>query len=292
MNYADMCGGTWYPMGGMGRIAEAMEKLALSLGVDIRYNTPVRKITCVEKQATGVETAEGFLACDALIAACDYHHTETALLPPEARSYSSAYWAGRSMAPSCLLYYLGINTTVTALQHHNLFFDAPFDTHADALYTKPEWPADPLMYVCCPSKTDPHVAPAGGENLFVLIPVAPGLPEGPDTRQHYLDIAIRRIEKRTGMNIRPHITFQRSYAGRDFSEDYNAFRGNAYGLANTLRQTANLKPSIRSRRLRNLFFAGQLTVPGPGVPPALISGEVAAGQVNHYFTGKTIPQTV
>jgi phytoene desaturase len=182
------------------------------------------------------------------------------------------------MAPSSLLYYLGVRKRLPGLQHHNLFFDAPFATHADALYKRPDWPSEPLMYVCAPSKTDNSVAPEGCENLFVLIPVAPGMDADEATRAKYLDIAISRIESRIGTSLRDDIIYQRSYAGSDFISDYNAFMGNAYGLANTLRQTALLKPSIRNKRLRNLFYAGQLTVPGPGVPPAIISGEIAAKQ--------------
>ena len=182
------------------------------------------------------------------------------------------------MAPSSLLYYIGVSKKLPALQHHNLFFDAPFEQHAAELYTHPQWPTDPLMYICAPSRTDDSVAPEGCENLFVLIPTAPGLADDEAVRTKYFDIAIERLEKRIGSPVRDYIVYMRSYAGSDFIADYNAYKGNAYGLANTLRQTALLKPSLRNKSLRNLFYAGQLTVPGPGVPPAIISGEIAAGQ--------------
>jgi len=172
-----------------------------------------------------------------------------------------------------------VNKPVDGLLHHNLFFDASFEQHAAELYTDAQWPKKPLMYVCCPSKTDSTVAPAGQENLFILIPVAPGMSDTEQIKKDYFDIAIARIEQRTGQEIRKHIVYQRSYAHNDFVQDYNAYKGNAYGLANTLMQTAVLKPSIRNKKLKNLFYAGQLTVPGPGVPPSLISGEIVAGQV-------------
>jgi len=275
MNYADMVLGTWYPMGGMVRVVEAMVSLASSLGVNFHYSSPVDGFEINKQQVAAVFSRGQRVGADLVIAACDYHYAES-LLPPAFRNYSNTYWTERKMAPSSLIYYLGIHKKLDGLQHHNLFFDAPFEQHAAELYAEVAWPSDPLMYICAPSKTDPEVAPAGCENLFILIPVAPGLVDTEDIREYYLDVAIKRLESRLGIDIRSHIAFSRSYAGSDFIRDYHAFKGNAYGLANTLRQTAILKPSIRNKRLSNLFYAGQLTVPGPGVPPAIISGEIVA----------------
>lgn len=283
MNYADMQLGTWYPKGGMVRVVDALYELALSLGVTFRFGETVVRLNCQRHKVDAVETNSASHAADAVVAGCDYHHAESRLLPPGLRNYSDTYWHQRDMAPSCLLFYIGIDRKVEGLQHHNLFFDAPFGQHARQLYTDPRWPDDPLMYVCCPSKTDTTVAPEGCENLFVLIPVAPGLEDTEDIRQRYFHLAVNRLEQRLSQSLRGHIIFQRSYACRDFINDYHAFKGNAYGLANTLFQTAFMKPSIRNRKLRNLFYTGQLTVPGPGVPPALISGEIVAGQVLQFL---------
>lgn len=279
MNYADMKLGTWYPMGGMVQVANAMHQQAIELGVQFHFNETVTGIKAWGNEAGIVSTDRQDLNADNIILACDYHHAETELLPDAYKNYSDGYWDTREMAPSCLLYYVGIDRKIDALQHHNLFFDAPFDAHAAALYTKPEWPDNPLMYLCCPSKTDASVAPEGCENLFILIPVAPGMQDTEAIRNQYFDTAIQRIAQHTGIDIKPHINYMRSYAHNDFVTDYNAFKGNAYGLANTLRQTALLKPSIRNKKLHNLYYAGQLTVPGPGVPPALISGEIVAKQI-------------
>lgn len=287
MNYADMKLGTWYPMGGMVQVANAMHQLAIELGVQFHFNETVTGIKAWGNEAGIVSTDRQDLNADNIILACDYHHAETELLPDAYKNYSYGYWDKREMAPSCLLYYVGIDRKIDALQHHNLFFDAPFDAHAAALYTKPEWPDNPLMYLCCPSKTDASVAPEGCENLFILIPVAPGMQDTEAIRNQYFETAIQRIAQRTGIDIKPHINYMRSYAHNDFVTDYNAFKGNAYGLANTLRQTALLKPSIRNKKLHNLYYAGQLTVPGPGVPPALISGEIVAKQILQKKTLKT-----
>ena len=187
------------------------------------------------------------------------------------------------MAPSSLLFYLGVDKTIPGLLHHNLFFDEDFTQHAHEIYDEPQWPERPLFYASCPSKTDPSVAPEGMENLFLLIPVAPGLEDSDATREHYYDLIMARLEARTGMDVRSSVIFKRSYAHREFMEDYHAYKGNAYGLANTLDQTALLKPSLKSKKVKNLYFTGQLTTPGPGVPPSLISGEVVSNEIAKEF---------
>ena len=283
MNYADMMLGTWYPMGGMGRIVDGMVAVARDHGVHFRTNTPVTRILVEQGRARGVETTAGVLRADLVVAGADYHHVETSLLDPEFRSYSEAYWESRVMAPSSLLFYLGFDRRLEGLRHHNLFFDRSLDVHAREIYDAPAWPSDPLMYVCVPSITDPSVAPAGHENVFALIPIAPGLEDTPAIRERYLRQVLDRIGQRAGIDVRPHMVLQRSYCINDFQADHNAFRGNAYGLANTLRQTAVLKPRMKSRRVQGLYFTGQLTVPGPGVPPSLISGQVVADLIAKEF---------
>ncbi|GAB3784947.1 phytoene desaturase family protein [Spirosoma horti] len=284
MNYAEMALGTWYPMGGMHEIVKAMVSLAEEKGVKILLNQTVQKIDILKNKARRVVTADGIFEVDAVVAGADYHHVETSLVTPENRNYDDAYWNTRVMAPSSLLYYLGINKRVPNLKHHTLFFDEDFKLHAQEIYETPRWPSKPLFYASAPSKTDPGVAPEGCENLFLLIPVAPDLTDDESTRDYYFDMIMDRLEAYVGEDIRSHIIFKRSYAHRDFKQDYNAFRGNAYGLANTLRQTALLKPSLKNKRVNNLFYTGQLTVPGPGVPPSLISGLVVADEVAKEIT--------
>ena len=279
MNYADLALGTWYPLGGMHRIVEGLVRVAQELGVAIEYDQEVTEIVVENGRATAVRTATGLVPADVVVAGADYHHAEQQLLKPELRSYSAAYWDQRVLAPSSLLFYLGVNKKLARLRHHNLFFDEDFAGHAREIYEAPQWPSRPLFYASVPSKTDPGVAPAGQENLFLLMPVAPGLPDDEATRERYYDLLMDRLEKHCGHAIRDAVVFKRSYAHRDFVADYHSFKGNAYGLANTLRQTANLKPSLKSKKVQNLYFTGQLTVPGPGVPPSLISGQVVAKEI-------------
>jgi phytoene desaturase len=286
MNYADMALGTWYPMGGMHKIVEGMTKLAAELGVTIKTDHEVTKIETTDGRATRVHTSNGAIfEADAVVGGADYHHIETKLLDNADRNYNDRYWNSRVMAPSSLLYYVGVNKRLQNLKHHNLFFDEDFGEHARDIYESPKWPEKPLFYVSAPSITDPSVAPPGCENLFLLIPVAPGLEDTPAIRERYYNLIMDRLERLTGQRIREAVVYKRSFAHADFVSDYHAFRGNAYGLANTLLQTAFLKPKLRNRKIRNLFYTGQLTVPGPGVPPSLISGQVVATEVGKFLDG-------
>lgn len=280
MNYADMKGGTWYPQGGMFSIVRAMQSLAEERGVVFHFGEEAREIVVEGGRAKTLVTDKKTYAADVIISGGDYHFTETSLLPSRYRSYRDAYWDKKVLAPSCLLYYIGLNKQLGNLLHHSLFFDVPFQRHADEIYADPKWPADPMFYLSATSKTDAGAAPDGCENLFLLIPVAAGLSGDTEAlRNRYFDRAINRLEQRLGQAVKPHIVYSRSFSVSDFQRDYHSFKGNAYGLANTLLQTAIFKPSCRSKKVKNLFYTGQFTVPGPGVPPSLISGEVVAGQV-------------
>ncbi len=279
MNYADMALGTWYPQGGMFKIAEAMTALAKEKGVKFQFDAEVQKLNVVNNRIQSIKVNGVANAVDGVVAGADYHHVEQHLLDKEYRHYSESYWGKRVMAPSSLIFYLGVNKKLNNLLHHNLFFDKDFTLHATEIYDTKQWPSDPLFYVSCTSKTDASVSPEGHENIFILIPVAPDLKDNEATREKYFTMVMERLEALTGESIRPFIDFKRSYAHQDFINDYHAFKGNAYGLANTIMQTANLKPSILNKKVKNLFYTGQLTVPGPGVPPSLISGQVVAGEL-------------
>jgi len=293
MNYADIIGGTWYPQGGMYEIVDAMYKVALDLGVKFQFNQNVTEIIMQNGNAVGVKSSSltphhsplAIHNADILVGAADYHFIETKLLPKQYRSYSDKYWDSRVMAPSCLLYYVGLNKKLENLTHHSLFFDTSFEVHGKEIYTDKQWPTDPLFYVSATSVSDDSVSPKGCENLFLLIPVATGLTGDSETlREKYFDIIIERMESQLKQSIKGSVIYKKSFALSDFIGEYNAFKGNAYGLANTLLQTAILKPSCKSKKVKNLFYTGQLTVPGPGVPPSLISGEVVAKEIIKAFS--------
>ena len=284
MNFADFILGTWHPVGGMYVVVKAIEKLAKELGVKIYTNSPVDKIEIKNKKAEAIIIGKKKIFTDIVLSGADYYHTET-LLDKKYRSYSEKYWQKKIFAPSCLLFFIGINKKVANLSHHNLFFDTDFDAHSYTIYDAPQWAKNPLFYANFPSITDSTMAPKGKENGFILIPIASGIEDNLKIRDIYFKKVIERIELRTKQSIREHIIFKQSYCINNFIKDYNSYKGNAYGLANTLFQTAFLRPKLKSKKIKNLYFTGQLTVPGPGVPPALISGKIVANliQKNRRF---------
>lgn len=292
MNYAGLKLGTWYPKGGFGKVTEGIQTLAESFGAKFHFNSPVSKININKNRVTSLSVNNEDIKVDAVIASADYHHVEDKLLPESYRNYSNEYWEKKTFAPSCLIFYLGLSKKVEKLNHHTLFFEEDLLEHSKEIYKKPKWPAKPLFYVCCPSKSDESVAPAGHENLFLLMPIAPGLEDGEEMREKYFKIMVRRLEKQVGTEILDLIDFKRSYCVSNFIEDYNSYKGNAYGLANTLMQTAILKPGVKNKKISNLYYAGQLTVPGPGVPPALISGKIVAQMLLEYFKKKVYEESI
>ena len=276
MNYADFGLGTWHPEGGMYSIVKAMTSIARSLGVVFNTDAAVEKINVDFKgNAVGVRINGVDIPSDIVLSGADYHHSES-LLDKKYRAYSDAYWNKKVFAPSSLLFYMGIDKKVERLLHHNLFFDVDFNTHAKTIYDSPSWPKEPLFYANFPSISDPTMAPKNKETGFILIPIAPGIKDTPEMRNEQFEIVLERMERITKQNIKKHILFTESYCVNDFVSDYNSYKGNAYGMANTLLQTAFLRPKLKSKKVKNLYFTGQLTVPGPGVPPALISGKLVS----------------
>jgi len=275
MNFADFGLGTWHPKNGMYSVVEAMESLAKELGVTFHTNATIEKINITNKKVTGLMVNGDFVKADIIVSGADYHHTET-LLDIEYRGYSEKYWNSRVFAPSSLLFYVGFDKKIENVTHHSLFFDVDFDTHANAIYDEPKWPRNPLFYASFPSKTDENSAPIGKEAAIFLIPLAPGLEDNNDLREVYFDKIMKRLELLTQQKLKENVIFKESFCVNDFIKDYNSYKGNAYGMANTLLQTAFLRPKLKSKKVSNLYFTGQLTVPGPGVPPALISGKLVS----------------
>ncbi len=280
MNYADFGLGTFQPKNGFYDLVNAMVSLGKSLGVKYKTNHSLKAIEIKNKKVNKLVFDNLEFECDILISGADYHHTET-LLPEKFRQYSEKYWKTRVFAPSSLLFYVGFNKKIKNVQHHNLFFDTDFDLHASEIYDNPKWPSDPLFYANFTSKTNPKTAPENCENGFFLIPIATNLEDSKDIRDKYFNIIIKKLESFTKQKLRDSVIFKRSFCVTDFKEEYNSYGGNAYGLANTLFQTAFLRPNIKSKLVQNLYFCGQLTVPGPGVPPAIVSGELVANLINN-----------
>ncbi|WP_296144667.1 NAD(P)/FAD-dependent oxidoreductase [uncultured Flavobacterium sp.] len=275
MNFADFGLGTWHPKNGMYSVVLALQKLALDLGVKIHTNSNIEKIIVENGKASGLIVNGENIKADIVVSGADYHHTET-LLEEKNRGYSEKYWEKRTFAPSSLLFYVGFDKKIENVEHHSLFFDTDFDVHAEAIYDNPKWPDEPLFYASFPSKTDQNASPEGKEAGIFLIPLAPGIEDNKALREKYFEKIITRFEKLTQQDLKKNVIFKESFCVNDFIKDYNSYKGNAYGMANTLFQTAFLRPKLRSKKVQNLYFTGQLTVPGPGVPPALISGKLVS----------------
>lgn len=278
MNYADFGIGTFQPYNGMYSVIKGMQKLAESLGVTFHTQQTIEKILLEANKAIGVQSNGNDIHADIVLSGADYHHTET-LLPVSLRQYSEAYWEKRTFAPSSLLFYIGFDKKIENVTHHTLFFDVDFEQHATEIYDSQKWPTSPLFYANFTSITQPDLAPEGHETGFFLVPIAPGLEDTETLRDAYYDKIMNRFEALTGQDVKNHVIFKKSFCVNDFIEQYNSYKGNAYGLANTLLQTAFLRPKLKSKKVKNLFFTGQLTVPGPGVPPSLISGKLVAGLI-------------
>ena len=278
MNYADFGMGTFHPRKGMYSVVNGMKELAEELGVIIKTDQNVEKINIEKGSAKSLVVNGEKIDTDVILSGADYHHTET-LLDKKYRQYSENYWQKKTFAPSALLFYVGFSKIIENVDHHTLFFDVDFEKHSEEIYDNPQWPEEPLFYASFPSKTDETVAPMDKEAAIFLIPLAPGLHDIPEIREEYFEKIMDRFEKTTNQDLRNCVIFKESFCINDFIEDYNSYKGNAYGLANTLLQTAFLRPKLKSAKVSNLFFTGQLTVPGPGVPPALISGKLVAGLI-------------
>ena len=280
MNYADFGLGTWQPTNGFFDVVNAMISVGKKLGVKYHNNSNIDEIITIKNYATGIRVNDKIINSDIVLSGADYNHTEK-LLPKNLRQYSEKYWSKRVLAPSSLLFYLGFDKKLNNLAHHNLFFDTDFNLHSKEIYKEPKWPSEPLFYANFTSITNKHTAPKGCENGFILIPLAPGLNDTQKLRDKYFDMVIDRIESITEQKIKESIIFKKSFCVSDFIDEYNSYKGNAYGLANTLLQTSFLRPKLKSKLVKNMYFTGQLSVPGPGVPPAIVSGKLVADLINN-----------
>jgi phytoene desaturase len=283
MSHVDFNLGVWYPKGGIGSLVEGMITLGKSLGVTYIYDQEVTSVQVENGIAKGVTTATAQFQADAVVINTDYHHAETQLLSPEYQRYPEKYWEKKTIAPSAYLIYLGLDIKLPGLDHHTLVLDNDWQRHFRQIFDDPQWPQYPSYYVCSPSKTDDTVAPEGHENLFILVPVAAGLDDTDANREMYFEKMISHFEDLMGQNIRNHIVVKRIFTQRDFVADYNAYKGTALGLSHTLMQSVMFRPHHKSKKVSNLYFTGQYTHPGIGVPMVLISSTIVRDLIRKDF---------
>jgi phytoene desaturase len=277
MSHIDFSMGVYYPRGGIYAIVQALKSIGEKLGVEYFVNAPVERILTGVRRARGVRLSDGSeYSADIVVANANIQHVESKLLSRPHRSYSERYWNTRTLAPSAFILYLGLKDKVPGLAHHNLLFSKDWRQNFREIFDEPQWPSDPSMYVCAPSVTEDDVAPPGQENLFVLVPTAPGLNAADGQLEAYAQRVLATLERELNIpNLRERIVYQRIFWGNDFEARYNNFRGSALGLAHTIMQTAILRPNNVSKKLKNLYYVGANTNPGIGMPICLISAELA-----------------
>ena len=279
MSHVDFNMGVWFPKGGIGKLVEAMHKIAEEQGANFIFNEPVEKILTENGKAIGVKTTKSEYKADIIVVNADYAWAELNLMQKKDRSYSEKYWEKRKIAPCAYLIYLGLDKQLKRFIHHNLYFHPNWEKHFDDIFKNPKWPDDFSYYVSCISKTDKTSAIKNGENVFVLIPVAPGLEDNEKIRQKYFDETIKHMEYLAGENIKDHIVVKRIFVHNDFSSRYNAYKGTALGLAHTLKQTAVFRPKHVSKKVKNLYYTGHYNHPGIGVPMVIISSQILANMI-------------
>ncbi|QEF94157.1 phytoene desaturase [Methanothermobacter sp. KEPCO-1] len=281
MSHIDMTLGVFYPEGGIRRVAESIYELALDNGAEFHFNEEVKRIEVTDKMATSVVTDRNIHDADAVLVNADYPHSELELLDADHRTYDENYWNSRVLAPSAFVAYVGVDRTVDALDHHNLFLERDWADKFQQVFDpeKASWPERPSYYVNVPSRTDKTAAPEGSDTLFILVPLAPGMEDNQELREGLYSRVMDDLEGRTGMKIRDHVVVKRIFAINDFRERYNAYRGTALGLSHTLRQTALWRPAHKSKKVKNLYYTGQYTHPGIGVPMTLISSQIVCREI-------------
>ena len=276
MSHVDFVQGVYYPMGGFGSLVNAMVTIGRQAGATYRTDTPVARILASNGQATGVVLESGeTIQADIVISNTDPYHTETKLLAPKERSYSDRYWAKRTLAPSALLIYLGVEGRVPELTHHNLRFSRDWRHNFKQIFDEPAWPDNPSIYISAASVTDPTVAPKNHENLMILVPIAAKLNYTEAELESYSEKVITLLAHEFKIpDLGSRIVVKELFSVKDFESRYNAQGGTALGLAHTLFQTAVFRTDTVSKKLSNLYYVGASTNPGIGVPICLISAEL------------------
>lgn len=265
----------WHPEGGIYKVIEAVEALCRRYNVVIKKSEPVMELQSKNGKLTAAITARGIYEADIFVCNADYAYCETELINNDNQSYSNSYWQKRTLAPSAFLLYLGLNKKMKNLEHHTLYFDRAWENHFDHVYNKStSWPKKPSYYLCVPTKTDSSLAPHGNEALTVLVPVSPYTKATESSKDIFMHRTIKHLEELTQQEIANKIMVKKIFTNSDFTSAYNAYKGSAFGIAHTLTQTALFRPNNKSKKLQNLYYVGQYTNPGIGLPPALISSQI------------------
>ena len=292
MSHVDLNLNVFYPEGGIAGVVDALADLAREQGVTIE--------TGVEVQHVGgsagnfeVETDDGVRESDLVVSNANPAHTERELLDPADRSHDPGYWDDQTYAPSAFMLYLGVEGDVDPLEHHTLVLPTDWSDHFEAIFEEPRWPDDPAYYLSVTSKTDDAVAPDGHHAVVVLVPIAPGLDDGPEVRERYREKVLSDLAAEAGVDLRDRIVSETTACVSEFAERYGDPDGTALGLAHTLFQTGPLRPGHRGP-VDGLYYSGAYTTPGIGMPMCLISGEHTASAIfeDYPAVGTSPPEPI
>ncbi len=281
MSHVDFGLGVYYPQWGIHEIPKALVKIAKKHGVKLVTDKEVKQILIDNQKATGVEFTNGDKdTADIIISNADMRHTETKLLASQYQTYPESYWNKKVISPSAFIIYLGIQSKVPELTHHNLIFAKDRKSGYDQIFHNPQLPDDPSLYICKPSEVDPSVAPIWNENLFILVPIAPWLEFDEQQKNEYASFVIKFVEQNCHIsNLSDRIISQTIFSVKDFAAAYNSYKWTALGLAHTLFQSALRRPGNISTKVKGLYYTGSYTNPGIGMPMCLISAMLVRDRI-------------
>ena len=279
--YVEFGMGAWYVRGGMYELPRSLARLAAELGVSIHTNTEVEKIIVEGGRARGVKLAGGEeRRCDAVVANSDAVETYRRLIAPEARqrSYTDRRLARIEPSLSGFVLLIGAKRRYENLAHHNIFFSRDYPAEFRTLFDELRPANDPTIYVCASSRTDHAQAPAGHENLFVLVnaPATSERVRWPDEAARYRDLIVDKLSEYGLADLSSMIDYEHVITPEDFRTKYGAYRGSIYGISSNNWTSAFLRPPNKARGIEGLYFAGGATHPGGGIPLVLLSGKMAA----------------
>jgi phytoene desaturase len=279
--------GLWFPEGGMYALIEAMERLATELGVRFRLNSPVEEIVVTKGRASGVRVNGDEVEADAVLVGADLPYAYRELLGGSADE--DFRWRKREnleYTASAFMLYLGIDRKLEGMLHHNFYLSERYRENFEAVFRDRRLPDEPSFYAVVPSRTEPKMAPAGMESLFVLVPV-PHLSDRVDWRRDgaaFKERVYELLEERCGIE-RSRVVFEKVRTPLDWRDEYNLEEGAAFGLGHGILQVGYFRPPMVSRSVEGLYFVGASTRPGTGVPLVTIGGRLVADRIKHEVAG-------
>jgi phytoene desaturase len=282
VQYTELADGVWFPLGGIYRVIESLERVAEAQGVCFIYNASVQQIEVDGNRATGVVLQDDSrLSADVIVANADLPYVYSNLLPDSAEA---RHLERLKYTCSAIMFYWGVDKVYSELGTHNVFLADDYRTSFDRIFNDHLLPDEPSFYVHAPARTDPSAAPVGEDTLMVLVPAGhldAGIAQDWDALQARARSAvIQRLAASAGViDLEKHLKFEMSYTPCDWLSMYNLAKGAALGLSHNFLQVGYLRPHNRHHRYGNLYFVGSSTHPGTGLPMVLLSARLTTERI-------------